>query len=196
MAADIPATRAPSLGDLAQEGWPRTRVHSPVLVPYHFQQTDFTCGPTSLRMMLSALLDVDLSEHHLARRLGTTPDIGTRQRHLVEYLRSHGLDVRERHTTTVLDEIATSMIDGRIVLVLYHLADDPEPTDHYGVVVRIGPLGVLLHDPWHGPEVLWSLADFEAAWRTDGSVPGRFSRWMLAVKVPEPAAPPRVEPVA
>jgi ABC-type bacteriocin/lantibiotic exporter with double-glycine peptidase domain len=166
---------------------PERRTHSPVPIPHHFQQTEYTCGPSSLAMMLEAVWGIPVPEAHLNQRLATNAEIGTRQRAIREYLLGLGLDVLERHTDTALDEIRLAMKDGRVVLVLYHLELPEEHTDHYAVVVRIGPNSVLLHDPYRGPATRMTLGEFDAAWRTDGSVQGRKNRWMLAVHVPTPA---------
>jgi predicted double-glycine peptidase len=170
--------------DLTGADLPAERTPAPVPIPHHFQETDYTCGAASVKMVLEALGLDHVDEAALARRLGTDDEIGTRQRRIVEELRRRGWDVAESHTTTSLDAIRHAMLDGRVVLVLYHL--EAEKTDNYAVVRRIGPNRILLHDPWTGPDTEWPLAEFDALWHTRDGVPGRRDRWMVAVRAPTP----------
>ncbi len=163
---------------------PADRTWSSVAIPHHFQETEYTCGAASLRMVLEAVAGVALEENDLAQALRSNEQIGTRQRRLRQFMTDLGLNVQEFDTDTRLDTIRNCMASGRVVLILYHL--QVEATDHYAVVLRIGPRRILLQDPWTGPATEMDLDAFDAAWRTKDGVAGRRSRWMLAVAAQAP----------
>lgn len=157
---------------------------SPVDIPHHTQETDHTCGPAAVRMALEAIWGLRVEEESLAKQMGTTPDIGTRQKVMARLMETLGLNAVVRHTDTTLDELR-QLVDTHVVIVCYWLA--PEDTDHYAVVVAINDRRVRLHDPWVGPETEMTVADFDAHWYGDATVEGRRDRWLLAIPVPEAA---------
>lgn len=155
---------------------------APVQIPHHGQETDHTCGPAALRMILDALWGIRVEEESLAKRLGTDAHIGTRQRVLARFVGELGLEAVVHHTDTDVSEIGRLMDEGHVVVVCYWL--DAEDTDHYAVVSRIDGHRIVLQDPWTGPETELSLEVFDAAWRCDNTVANRRDRWLLAVRVP------------
>lgn len=158
-------------------------VHAPVDIPHHGQQTDYTCGPAAMKMVLDAVAGLQLPEGHLADAMGTDPDIGTRQRMMHRFADELGLETFVRHTDTTLNEVRDAMRTGHVVIVCYWLPG--EDTDHYAVVQQITPEAVVLHDPWEGPDTAMATETFEADWIGDHHVEDRRHRWMLAVRTPK-----------
>ncbi len=152
----------------------------PIDIQHHKQQTDYTCGPAALKMALDGLVGVRLPEAELASAMGTTPDIGTRQRMMYKFADEMGMVAYVKHTDTPLAAIRDAMADGHVVIVCYWLA--PEDTDHYAVVAGIKDDHIILNDPWAGPETVMELDDFDNHWLGDDAVEGRRDRWMLAIK--------------
>lgn len=156
---------------------------APVDIPHHGQETDHTCGPATMRMVLDALWGIRVEEGSLAERLGTRPCIGTRQRVLARFVDDLGLEAVVRHTDTDLAEVGRLMDAGHVVVVCYWLTAGE--TDHYAVVSRVDGDRIVLQDPWTGPDTELPLEVFDAAWRCDPGVPLRRDRWLLAVRVPQ-----------
>lgn len=152
----------------------------PLDIPHHFQKTDHTCGPASLRMVFDSLWGATLPEAELADWLATDIDTGTRQRTIEGLVRRFGLSARSSHTETTIDDLRELLRCGHVIMVLYHL--EAETTDHYAVVKRITDDEVVLNDPWLGPDVCLTTEDFEAMWVSKDDVPGRKDRWALAVR--------------
>jgi ABC-type bacteriocin/lantibiotic exporter with double-glycine peptidase domain len=157
---------------------------APVDVPHHYQQTDHTCGPATMKMVMEGVLGVEEDEQKLATAMGTSFAPGTRQRVMLEFARRNGMAAFERHTDTAVEEIRTLMKTGHVVVVCYFLPD--EGYDHYAVVHSITSKKILLNDPWFGPETELDLESFDANWRSDPKVETRRHRWLMAIKVPHP----------
>jgi len=157
-------------------------VPSPVSIPYHAQETDVTCGPAAVKMVLDSLWGLRVEEASLATKLGTDAHIGTRQRVLATFLDAMGFEATVRHTDTKIEAIGQFMKSGHVIIVCYWLQS--EDTDHYAVVEEIDAQRITLADPWTGPRTRIGIEDFDAAWRGDYLVPNRRDRWMLAVRVP------------
>ncbi len=151
-------------------------------IPHHTQETDYTCGPAAMKMVLDALWGIRIEETSLAARLETTEPMGTRQKVLLRFVGELGLEAVVHHTDTAVTEIGQLMADGYVVIVCYWLAD--EDTDHYAVVAHVDVDHIVLQDPWVGPETVWDWEYFDAHWRSDPAVVHRRDRWLLAVKVP------------
>ncbi len=166
---------------------------APIDIPHHEQETDFTCGPAALKMVLDGLWGIRIEEQSLAEQLGTDAHIGTRQKVLAKFVEDLGLESVVHHSTTKVSEIGQLMRARHVVIVCYWL--ESENTDHYAVVSRINNREIVLHDPWTGPESSMSLEEFDAAWRGDSSVPMRRDRWLLAVRVPAKLAETGTEAV-
>ncbi len=153
---------------------------APIELPHHQQQTDHTCGPAAIKMVLDAL-GHSLPERTLERVMDTDPSIGTRQRIMARFADELGLAVRVRHSDTDVAEIRDAMAKGEVVIVCYWLSH--EDTDHYAVVSGIRPGAIILHDPWEGPEYVVAIEEFDRNWIGDDRVPGRMHRWMMAIQV-------------
>lgn len=166
---------------------------APVPIPHHPQETDHTCGPAALKMVLDALWGLRVEEERLAQHLGTEPGVGTRQRVMARFLGGLGVRAVVRHTDTRIDDIRAAMRTRHVVLVCYWLPD--EGTDHYAVVARVLPDHIVLQDPWKGPGWTLDLATFERDWRSDATVATRRHRWFVAIEVPPAAGAPPALPV-
>jgi len=152
----------------------------PVDVPHHFQETDHTCGPAALKMVLESLWGTVLDEDELAELLATDHPNGTGQRAIEVLLSRSGLAVRSFDTETTLDELRPLLAQGHVIIVLYYL--EVQSTDHYAVVTAIDDQHVVLSDPLLGPDIRLPRAEFESSWESRENIPGRRDRWALAVR--------------
>lgn len=129
-------------------------------VPFFEQDTDYTCGPASLRMVL-AYFGHSIDEEDLARELGTNDAMGTERDRMSGILKQYGLVPFER-TDATLDDMRHLLQNGFPVIVRF--LEKEENSDHYGVVVGIDEKNIVLNDPWSGLHVLYELGLFMIRW--------------------------------
>lgn len=153
-----------------------------VSIPYHRQDTSYTCGPASLQMLLHHFNGVYPSESELARRLHTSNKAerdGTSHSELIRVLREEGLNVY------VDNEASFGTLEAILkigVPALVHYIEPEGDVGHYAVAVGIDTQRVYLNDPWHGSGFSLLREEFLDRWH-DGK--GVFTRWLLAAS-PEP----------
>lgn len=157
-----------------------------VRVPHFFQQTEHTCGPAAMRMVLKALLGREEPEEVLAARLGTEPVRGTWHHELASFAEREGLRWRIRRGRSSLDDLEELLDAGHVVVVCYWIPEDR--TDHYALVQRVTEDHVELIDPWYGPHHRLPRDEFDRNWRSDRCFPLRQDRWMMAIRPPRDPA--------
>jgi ABC-type bacteriocin/lantibiotic exporter with double-glycine peptidase domain len=149
-------------------------------VPYFKQDTNYTCGPTALQMVM-AYYGIRESERGLAKTLHTSAVTGTGLRYMLEVSRQHGLYAYVNNDSS-LEEIAYLITAFKVPCIIRYLETDDDE-DHYAVVVDVSNGEITLHDPWHGPSTHITIGDFEKRWTCDHL--GTCSRWLIAI-TPEP----------
>jgi len=157
-------------------------------VPHHFQQTEHTCGPAAMRMVLHALLGRDEPEAELAATLGTEPARGTWHHELATFAEREGLRWKVRRGRSTVQDLQDLLDTGHVVVVCYWIPEDR--TDHYALVKAVSDTEIRLLDPWYGPDHRMPLAAFVRNWRSDRAFPLRQDRWIMAIRPPD-SQPPR-----
>lgn len=145
-------------------------------VPYFKQSTNYTCGPASLRMVLS-YFDVKTNEKTLAEDLETNSDIGTMHHNMIEGVRRAGLYCYVNDQATI-QELRYLLGFGAPVIIRF-VEPSPKSEDHYGVVVGVNRFFITIHDPWHGPYQRYTHKSFSKRWRCDEI--GTCAQWLMAV---------------
>ncbi len=144
-------------------------------VPYFKQETIYTCGPSSLRMILG-FYGIHNSEKELAENLGTNDAIGTERVRMGEVAKMNGLLPHERSDAS-LGDLRAFLDLGLPTIVRF--VEPSQNTDHYGVVIGMSDEEIVIHDPWNGPEMTYELGMFFVRW------PCQYIRgqtcWMLGV---------------
>lgn len=129
--------------------------------PLYRQETDYSCTPACLRMVLDSL-GVNKSEEDL-RRLSDCLYDGTSPLGAIDAARKCGFDQTRKHNLGVIDELQIIIDEGNYPIV--YLGDAPLPNrripTHTVVVVATNDSGVLVLDPAHG-ELSVARAEFEA----------------------------------
>ncbi|MBS3074143.1 C39 family peptidase [Candidatus Pacearchaeota archaeon] len=115
-------------------------------VPYDHQDTDYTCGPSSLKMVLS-FFGVRESELKLAHEAHTSRKKGTAHAELIKLARRHGFYCYIRRDSNI-NTIRHFIRLGLPVIINYRNIPDNE--SHYAVVVGYGRGRIILNDPWNG----------------------------------------------
>jgi ABC-type bacteriocin/lantibiotic exporter with double-glycine peptidase domain len=132
-------------------------------VPYFKQDTDYTCGPATLQMVL-AFYGIRISEEKLAKLLETNDDVGTRHNSMIDFSREEGFNVFV-NTCSKVEEIRRFINEGKSVIV--HFLEPDGNVGHYSVVVGIDDNSIFLNDPWNGENFEMNIPDFEKRWRDD-----------------------------
>lgn len=145
-------------------------------VPFFKQDTDHTCGPTALQMLLR-YYGVVASEKDLAEMLETTHEAGTRHGKLIEVAGTFGFFCYVNNDSSV-EEIRMFLERG--VPPLVHFTEPDGEEGHYAVVVGSRAGGLLLHDPWNGPEFEIGEQEFIGRWR-DSQEGSTYRRWLMAL---------------
>lgn len=144
-------------------------------VPYFKQDTDYTCGPTSLQMVL-AYYGVQYSEPHLAKKMQTSTETGTCPVQMSKTAVRLGF-----HSYVNVDSSFEEIpfLLGLEIPPIIRFVEPDENEDHYGVVVAADDNKVIINDPWNGPELEFSKTDFIDRW-TSNKIEG-YHRWLMAV---------------
>ena len=130
-------------------------------VPIHMQETDYTCGPSSLLSVLYAcniVSNATLVESDVAAAVGTTSAWGTNWTSLVHYSASinNGSNISvgvQFHLSPT--DVRTLIRGNSVVIIGYQAWKDPNEfypltwdDGHYSVVIGYNATGLVLMDPW------------------------------------------------
>lgn len=118
-----------------------------ISVVYCAQETDYYCGPASVQMALSYLMDSFPSQSLLAREMHTNPWLRatyTSEMRVPFDRRDLSLVFEE---TLDLDELKTYNSNGYPVIILIY-SDTNYRYQHYVLVVGYDSNAVYVHDPW------------------------------------------------
>lgn len=143
-------------------------------VPFYKQDTHYTCGPTSLQMVLE-FFGVRHGEKDLAI-LAKTEHEGTAHGDLIMAVTRLGFHCYV-NSGSDLSEIKHFLKLGFPVIVNYM-----EPSDddgHYSVAVGYDKKTIILHDPWNGPYFTLKQEEFARRWYDDGA--HRSHHWLMVV---------------
>ncbi|MEY3784586.1 MAG: hypothetical protein RLZZ230_908 [Candidatus Parcubacteria bacterium] len=144
-------------------------------VPYLKQDTDYTCGPTSLQMVLEYYGAVH-SEAKLARQMQTSSEMGTCPLQMQEIALKHGFYCYVNKEASY-EEMIFLLSLGVPPIVRFIEPDENE--DHYSVVVAANKDKITINDPWNGPEQEFSKTDFIKRWTSNMIVD--CNQWLMAV---------------
>lgn len=134
-------------------------------IPYHEQETAYTCGAASMRMVLESL-GIKKTEKQIANLLKTNKLSGTRTAQFPKIAEKYKFDYRIERNDTPLRLLKRAIRDGFVTIVNYML---PTQGEHYAVISKIGREYIYLHDPWVGPDTKYPLKTFMRIWRGAGS---------------------------
>jgi predicted double-glycine peptidase len=143
-------------------------------VPFFKQDTEYSCGPTSLQMVL-ANVGIKESEERLMHAAHTGKEAGTHHEWMMRTARSHGLYVYVNNGSS-FDEIEMLLKEGYPVIVHYIEIVDNE--EHYAVVTGIDEDSITFNDPWYGPNYKLPKKVFQERWHDEK---GEYKEWIMAV---------------
>ena len=144
-------------------------------VPYFTQDTDYTCGPTSLQMVLE-YYGVQHSEPDLAKQMKTSCETGTCPIQMSKTAVKLGFHSYV-NTDASFEEIRFLLSLNISPIIRFVETNDNE--DHYGVVISATKDNIIINDPWNGPELEFLKAEFIDRW-TSNKIEN-CHRWLMAV---------------
>jgi len=143
-------------------------------VPYHKQETTYTCAIATLRMILD-FLGIKNHRNKLVKGLKPDKEEGVPHGRIIEFIREVGLYSYVNNESDI-DEIKYYLKEGNPVIVNYLDLVDNE--GHYSIIVGFEEHKFILNDPWNGEGFEIGFKDFEKRWRS-GFEHGL--RWLMVV---------------
>lgn len=140
----------------------------------YFQHTDYTCGPTALKMAFE-YFGLKLSENHLACEAHTSKKIGTCHKAMIEAARHHGFYVYVNNNSS-LKEIEYLIANKRPVII--HFIEHTENEGHYSLVHKIDRKKIHLSDPWFGKRLSYTREEFEKRWNSEDH---KHPQWLMSI---------------
>lgn len=134
-----------------------------IKIPFHAQETDYTCGPAVLRMVFE-FFGITKSEKWLTQKLDTNSIIGTSHQALIRIATEEGFYCYVNSNSDFFEIIHF------VKLGLPVIVDFKEPTEeegHYAVVSRVSKFlktAIYLNDPYNGKDIKLSEKEFLSRW--------------------------------
>jgi predicted double-glycine peptidase len=145
--------------------------------PYHMQETEYSCGAASMRMILS-YFGIDKSEAQVRKFVGSKPDGGTYFAGFLNTAKKLKLKyVCEENSS--ISRLKSLLEDSYQIIVCYY--DVKDKTDHYAVVKKIDSGYIHFYDPWYGAYHKYTKAYFRRIWHTRKRK-DEAKRWFIAIK--------------
>lgn len=146
-------------------------------IPYHEQETEYTCGPASLQMAFSLLGKFE-SEKTIAVHAETNSEEGTRHQGMIDAA------LREKFYCYVNADSSIKEMKYFINLGFPVIVDYTEPssdTGHYAVVSGYKNRHIILNDPWNGQGFTIAEAELVARWHDPHNGRNGCNQWMMVV---------------
>jgi ABC-type bacteriocin/lantibiotic exporter with double-glycine peptidase domain len=148
-----------------------------VRIPFFKQETCWTCGPASMRMVLAAL-GIKKSEKQVVKLLSANKVRGTWAKSFPSLAEKYKLNYLVKRNASI-EELRKLLKEGYIVLTAYYVPK--EKVDHYVVVKKIDKEYIHFLDPFYGPEHKYKLTYFRKIWKTDPKYDSEIG-WFIGFK--------------
>jgi ABC-type bacteriocin/lantibiotic exporter with double-glycine peptidase domain len=129
-------------------------------VPHYLQSDDSTCGPASLRMVMS-YYGLNMSEEDIAGACGHSYELGCRSEDMACAAQALGFEVLLKNNSTI-EELVRLVNAGVPVIVDWFCGDPPE--GHSSVVVGASDKDLYILDPYLEEMRVVSKFDFRRCW--------------------------------
>ena len=146
-------------------------------VPFFRQDTDYTCGPTALQMVLKFMGDFE-SEKFLTKETQTSKNFGTSHEHMMEAARKEGFHSYDNHNSSI-PEIKEFIKKGLPVIV--NFIDQESGEGHYAVVCGFEKGKIILNDPLGVKNLKMGEQEFISNWH---NAKNTSARWMMVIYKP------------
>lgn len=155
----------------------RLGVHESITLPFHRQDTDYSCGAACVQAVLD-YYGLEAGEPALRKMLGTSPEAGTRPEEILALLDALGLRTEARDGLT-LEEVAVGTDKGYPVLACCQMHGG----GHWVVLTGVNGSTVQYLDPSEGPGEM-DAASWERIWHDTDADGVLFARFGIAVAPP------------
>ena len=146
-------------------------------IPYYEQETNYTCGPACIRMVLASL-GIKKSENYITKLIGTNKIRGTNHRDFLSLVEKYKLRYSVQREATI-DELRYFYKNHYKIIVCYF--HPTEKMGHYAVVRKLTPTKITLMDPIDGPNKIYSLSYFKKIWSSRKTY-NKERSWLIAIR--------------
>lgn len=145
-----------------------------MVLPYHKQESVYTCGAACMRIAFEKL-GIIKTEKQMVKLLGTNKIVGTHEKDFPRLAEKYKINyIVER--SGKISELKRLLKNGWIIIVCYN---NPALGDHYSLIRKIGKTEMHLYDPWISPDKKFKINYFKKMWRTKFE---KDLRWFFAMK--------------
>ena len=142
---------------------------------FYKQETKYTCGPASMRMVLQEF-GIKKTEVQLTRAMKCTKRWGTKHKSFPPIAEQYHLNYLVKRNGSI-DNLREFRKRGYDIIVCYfHLK---ARTGHYAVIKKIEGDHIHLYDPDYGHDRKLSVTFFGRIWKCPGE-----RGWFIAIKKP------------
>jgi parallel beta-helix repeat protein len=171
-------------------------------VPFHWQETDYYCGPAALEMIFdyygedipqTEIADVARTESPVTftdelRRAAHFSNLSTSQGNELPYNftgysdRKIGYAAFERGGLTI-DDLKALIDDGKPIITLMWMIEAGD-YGHFRVVIGYNETHIITHDPWFGANMTYVYSAFLDLWQYSGNWGLVACPWLVELQMP------------
>jgi len=141
------------------------------MIKHRFQQTEYTCGPACMVMVLEAL-GIESSEKQLTAMMKPSKVSGTTNKAFSEVAEYYKLNYTVKRNSSLSD--LRSLYAENIIVVCY----TPDNYGHFAIIKNITQRRISLIDPYYGSDVTYNTREFLQRWKGYEE-----KRWLFALEI-------------
>lgn len=145
------------------------------MLPYHHQETEYTCGAASMRMIFENL-GIKKTEKQMVKLLGTNKVRGTWEKEFPKLAEKYKFTYIVERKGTIKD-LKKYLKEGFKIIICYDVVY--EGVGHYAILKNINSKTVVLTDPWYGKDHEYKINYFKKIWKTPNE---HDLRWFFGIK--------------
>lgn len=146
------------------------------MIQYYHQETDYTCAPACIRMIVSKY-SIVVSEKEIEKEVKCTSELGTDDdQEIVRFFTSRHFDAA-LHEKWEFSDIKKFLEDEHDIIINYFIPETQEW--HYAIVKNIDNEYIHLIDPEYWPDKQYPLPSFYENWHNSS---GKLVRSFITIK--------------
>lgn len=138
------------------------------------QETEYSCGPASIRMAISRYISSIPCESSIIELSKCNHIIGTTRSQMIKTVRKLGFTVFSKANGT-LEHLSELLKSSRTIIILF---SDDINSFHYSIIYAITEESITIADPWIGNLRSISINDFKNNWYCYNGTIG----WYMSIK--------------
>lgn len=144
-------------------------------ISYFKQETSYTCGPASLRMVLDSFY-IKQTEKQISKITKANDKEGIWFKDLAKAVLKYNLSYIEKDNSAIKELKRLLKQKYRIIVCFF---DKKQNAFHYSVIKKIDERRIFLYDPWNGPNKSYSIKYFNTIWKSNDKL--RKDKWFIAI---------------